>query len=99
MKILLARSQFKLSEIYWASSLKSARLRNWCVAILGALEPVLTAKQMQIGNEAVGKFKTYLRMLVARRITEGRDPDTDVVTVLILAEDEAELSQTELLQN
>ena len=54
---------------------------------------------MQISNEAVDEFKTYLRMLVARRKTEARDPETDVLTRLILAEDAGELSETELLQN
>lgn len=69
------------------------------MAILGALEPVVSTKQMQISNEAVDEFKTYLRMLVARRKTEARDPETDVLTRLILAEDAGELSETELLQN
>ena len=66
-----------------------APLRNWSLAILGALEPVVSAKQMQIGNKAVTEFKTYLRTLVARRRTEARDPETDVLTRLILAEDAA----------
>ena len=76
-----------------------APLRNWSLAILGALEPVVSAKQIQIGNEAVTEFKTYLRTLVGRRRTEARDPETDVVTRLIIAEDAENLSETELLQN
>ena len=76
-----------------------APLRDWSLAILGALEPVVNDKEMQIGNEAVAEFKSYLRTLVARRRREGRDPDTDVLTRLILAEDAEELSETELLQN
>lgn len=76
-----------------------APLRKWSLAILGALEPVVSAKQMQIGNEAVTEFKTYLRTLVARRRTEARDPEIDVLTRLIIAEDTEDLSETELLQN
>ncbi len=74
-------------------------LRDWSMAILGALEPVLSTEQMKIGNEAVADFKTYLRRLVARRRTEGMDPDTDVLTRLILAEEAEKLSETELLHN
>ena len=48
---------------------------------------------MQIGNEAVTEFKTYLRTLVARRRTEARDPETDVLTRLIIAEDAENLSK------
>ena len=76
-----------------------APLRNWSLAILGALEPVVSDKQIQIGNEAVTEFKTYLRTLVARRRTEARDPEIDVLTRLIIAEDTEDLSETELLQN
>ena len=37
-----------------------APLRGWSLAILGALEPVLTDEQMRIGNEAVREFLAYL---------------------------------------
>jgi cytochrome P450 len=36
-------------------------LRGWSLAILGALEPVLTAEQLERGNRAVDEFKVYLR--------------------------------------
>ena len=76
-----------------------APLRNWSLAIPGALAPVVRAGQMQIANGAVAKFKTYLRTLVARCGTETRDSETDVLTRLIVAEDAEELSEKELLQN
>jgi cytochrome P450 len=74
-------------------------LRDWSLAILGALEPVVSDNQMRIGNEAVDDFKAYLKTLVSRRRQEDRDPETDVLTRLILAEDAEELSEIELLQN
>jgi len=40
-------------------------LRGWSLAILGALEPVLTADQLERGNRAVDEFKAYLRDLIA----------------------------------
>ena len=38
-------------------------LRDWSLAILGALEPVLSAEQLERGNRAVDDFKLYLRDL------------------------------------
>ena len=37
-------------------------LRGWSLAILGALEPVLTAEQMALGNNAVRDFAGYLKV-------------------------------------
>ena len=73
-------------------------LRDWSLAILGALEPSLTAEQEQRGNDAVRDFKAYLKDLVARRRARMGNPETDVLTRLILAEGD-ELSELELLQN
>ncbi|WP_075996121.1 cytochrome P450 [Salaquimonas pukyongi] len=73
-------------------------LRDWSLAILGALEPSLSAEQEKRGNEAVRDFKVYLEDLVARRRAKMGDPETDVLTRLILAEGD-ELSELELLQN
>ena len=73
-------------------------LRDWSLAILGALEPSLTAEQEQCGNNAVRDFKAYLKDLVARRRANMGNPETDVLTRLILAEGD-ELSELELLQN
>jgi cytochrome P450 len=73
-------------------------LRGWSLAILGALEPVLTPERAQNGNRAVVEMLAYLRTLVAERRARPRDPDTDVLTRLIQGEgSDAPLSETELL--
>jgi cytochrome P450 len=73
-------------------------LRGWSLAILGALEPVLTPERATAGNRAVLEFAAYLRTLIdARRRTPG-DPATDVLTRLIEGEADGEtLTETELL--
>ncbi|MEX0306900.1 MAG: cytochrome P450 [Ruegeria sp.] len=77
-----------------------APLRDWSLAILGALEPALTEAQLEKGHNAVREFKTYLRDLVARRRANPGDPETDVLTRLIRGEGVDEmLSEIELLQN
>ncbi len=75
-------------------------LRAWSLAILGALEPVLTPEQHEHGNRAVAEFIDYLRRLVADRRARPGDPDEDVLTRLILGESDGQrLTETELLQN
>jgi cytochrome P450 len=74
-------------------------LRGWSLAILGALEPTLSAEQLEHGNRAVGEFQAYLRVLVADRRAHPGDPAKDVLTRLIQGEGEERLSETELLQN
>jgi cytochrome P450 len=75
-------------------------LRDWSLAILGALEPSLTSEQLERGNHAVTEFVAYLRTLVARRRTSPGDPATDVLTRLIQGESADErLTEKELLQN
>jgi cytochrome P450 len=75
-------------------------LRDWSLAILGALEPVLTEEQMQRGNRAVSEFLDYLRTLVERRRAAPGDPEKDVLTRLIQGEANGDrLSEMELLQN
>ena len=75
-------------------------LRAWSLAILGALEPVLTPEQHERGNRAVTEFIDYLRRLVADRRARPGDPDADVLTRLILGESDGQrLTETELLQN
>jgi cytochrome P450 len=75
-------------------------LRGWSLAILGALEPVLSADAQQRGERAVAEFLDYLRRLVADRRRRPGDPDHDVLTRLIAGEATGErLSETELLQN
>ncbi len=77
-----------------------APLRDWSLAILGALEPTLTAEQMTRGNQAVIDFTHYLRGLVADRRARPGDAATDVLTRLIQGEASGEqLSESELLQN
>jgi cytochrome P450 len=73
-------------------------LRDWSLAILGALEPSLTAEQKQTGNQAVTEFLNFLRGLVSDRRKSPGNPDTDVLSRLILAEG-SEISEIELLQN
>lgn len=74
-------------------------LRAWSLAILGALEPRLTAAQQERGNAAVLEFLAYLRGLVARRRAAPGDPDKDVLTRLIIGEGGESLSEAELLHN
>src|ERR1700761_9282057 len=75
-------------------------LRDWSLAILGALEPVISAEAFARGNEAVGEFLGYLQTLVARRRARPGDPDRDVLTRLIQGEDNCErLTTKELLHN
>ncbi|MGZ6213067.1 MAG: cytochrome P450, partial [Candidatus Binataceae bacterium] len=52
-------------------------LRDWSLAILGALEPVLTAEQMTRGNDAVRDFAAYLEGLVDDRRRNPGDPEKD----------------------
>jgi cytochrome P450 len=77
-------------------------LRGWSLAILGALEPVLTPARAASGNAAVLEMLAYLTTLVNERRAHPRDPDTDVLTRLIQGEpgsatDEERLTETELL--
>lgn len=75
-------------------------LRDWSLAILGALEPVLTPEQEARGNDAVVEFLDYLGGLVAARRKSPGDRDVDVLTRLIEGEEDGEaLTEVELLQN
>ncbi|MDO9360640.1 MAG: cytochrome P450 [Polaromonas sp.] len=75
-------------------------LRDWSLAILGALEPKLTPEQEAMGNRSVSEFTDYLRTLVAERRENPGDPEHDVLTRLIQGEEAGQgLSETELLQN
>jgi cytochrome P450 len=75
-------------------------LRDWSLAILGALEPVISAEAFARGNQAVTDFLAYLETLVARRRAKPGNPERDVLTRLIQGEDNAErLSESELLHN
>jgi len=75
-------------------------LRDWSLAILGALEPTLTPEMHAAGNRAVTEFLAYLEVLVAERRRNPGDPTRDVLTRLIQGEDDGgRLSESELLQN
>lgn len=75
-------------------------LRDWSLAILGALEPKLTPEQEERGNRSVSEMLDYLRVLVAQRRQQPGDPEHDVLTRLIQGEQDGEqLSEHELLQN
>ncbi|MFZ5692512.1 MAG: cytochrome P450 [Pseudomonadota bacterium] len=75
-------------------------LRGWSLAILGALEPVLTDAQLKSGNDAVREFLAYLKILTDDRRRKPGDPNKDVLTRLIIGEHEGrKLTETELLQN
>jgi cytochrome P450 len=75
-------------------------LREWSLAILGALEPVISAEAFARGNQAVTDFLGYLEILVARRRANPGNPERDVLTRLIQGEDNGErLSERDLLHN
>ncbi|MEM7189693.1 MAG: cytochrome P450 [Pseudomonadota bacterium] len=74
-------------------------LRDWSLAILGALEPVLSEEQHDIGNTAVREFCDYLRDLIARRAAAPGDPDTDVLTRLMRGDRGEHLTEVQLLHN
>jgi cytochrome P450 len=76
-------------------------MRNWSLAILGALEPRLTKTQVEAGNRAVVEMVAYLRTLVLDRRRHPGDPSHDVLTRLIQGEEDGgdKLTETELYQN
>jgi cytochrome P450 len=75
-------------------------LRDWSLAILGALEPVVTPEQHLLGNRSVTEMLDYLRTLVTERRRRPGDPERDVLTRLIQGEATGDkLSEVELLQN
>jgi cytochrome P450 len=75
-------------------------LRRWSLAILGALEPVVSPEAAARGNAAVSEFSAYLEGLIAQRRARPGDPGHDVLTRLIQGEDGGErLSAKELIHN
>jgi hypothetical protein len=83
-----------------------APLRGWSLAILGALEPVLSDEQRARGVAAVAEFKDYLNDLVARRLKQGTSDPAEVLSTLVAASDFSatdpmgeRLSVSELLHN
>ncbi|NVN84532.1 MAG: cytochrome P450 [Rhodopseudomonas sp.] len=75
-------------------------LRDWSLAILGALEPVISAEAFARGNQSIRDFIAYLEILVERRRATPGNPDRDVLTKLIQGEPGGEqLTAKELLHN
>jgi cytochrome P450 len=75
-------------------------LRDWSLAILGALEPVIGEAAFARGNRAVEEFLAYLETVVERRRAKPGNPERDVLTRLIQGEANGErLSEKELLHN
>jgi len=75
-------------------------LRDWSLAILGALEPVISEAAFARGNNAVKDFLAYLEVLVERRRAKPGNPERDVLTRLIQGESDGErLTTKELLHN
>jgi len=75
-------------------------LRDWSLAILGALEPVIGPEVFARGNNAIRDFLSYLEILVERRRAKPGNPERDVLTKLIQGEDNGErLTAKELLHN
>jgi cytochrome P450 len=74
-------------------------LRDWSLAILGALEPVIGPEVFARGNTAVKDFLEYLEILVERRRGKPGNPERDVLTRLIQGEDGERLTAKELLHN
>lgn len=73
-------------------------LRDWSLAILGALEPALSAEQLKRGHRAVTDFKLFLRHIIEDRAKHPGDPEVDVLTRLMKTEGAA-LTEIELYQN
>ena len=74
-------------------------LRDWSLAILGALEPQLTPEQEEWGNRSVSDFKDYLRHVTEDRRANPGDPATDVLTRLMQDDTDGGLTEVELYQN
>jgi cytochrome P450 len=77
-----------------------APLREWSLAILGALEPNLGAAAAARGNAAVTEFSNYLEGLIASRRRGRADAERDLLARLIEGDGDGErLSAQELIQN
>jgi cytochrome P450 len=81
-------------------------LRGWSLAVLGALEPVLSREKFASGVEAVADFKDYLREIIGRRQRAGNNDPAEILSTLIGAsafaagtEEGEQLSELELIHN
>ncbi len=78
-----------------------SRLRGYSMAILGALDPVISDERMQAGNEAVDEFGALLDDLINhRRNNPDGAGEGEVLESLIFGEfNGKKLTQKELVQN
>lgn len=81
-------------------------LRDWSLAILGALEPVLSPQQFHAGVTAVSDFKHYLNDIIAARLRGAGSDPAEILSKLVDASAFApahgtaeRLSQLELIHN
>jgi len=75
-------------------------LRDWSLAILGALEPVTPPAITERGNQAVTEFSEYLAQLIDDRRRHPNHYADDVMGRLIAGSDDGDrLSDVELIQN
>jgi hypothetical protein len=81
-------------------------LRGWSLAILGALEPVLSREQFDTGARAVAEFKDYLSDIIARRQNSDANDPAEILSKLIAGTDLTatdakgeRLSKLELIHN
>ena len=81
-------------------------LRGWSLAILGALEPVLSREQFDTGVRAVAEFKDYLSDIIARRQSSDANDPAEILSKLIAGTDLGSasaqgerLSKLELIHN
>jgi cytochrome P450 len=81
-------------------------LRGWSLAILGALEPVLSPQQFATGVSAVAEFKDYLDAVIGERLRNQRNDPAEILSKLVEASDfvhrsgeREKLSKLELIHN
>ena len=81
-------------------------LRAWSLAILGALEPVLSRQQFETGVSAVAEFKDYLDNIISDRLRTAHTDPAEILSKLIEASDYAaqaddseRLTELELIHN
>jgi cytochrome P450 len=58
-------------------------LRGWSLAILGALEPILSRPQFDVGVAAVADFKDYLNSIILERVRGGHQDPAEILSKLI----------------
>ncbi len=75
-------------------------LREWSLAILGALEPDISAETLHKSNLAVDEFLEFLKRIVTQRSREALDPEIDLLSRLIRGEPNGQqLDEKTLLHN